>query len=95
MEDKALNVVNGQDAQQKVSDVEFFGNPDTWMLVCKASSKEQGWMKSTKVLNIPGCGCFLQVTTQQGNQISEAVTWAPRVQAHKDRDGFVHFSYIG
>lgn len=78
--EKSLDVVNSADLAKKVSDVVVFGNPDTWMLLCKASSKEQGWMKSTKVMNVP-TGVILQVSTQQGQSVAEAVTYVPGVVA--------------
>jgi len=36
-------------------------------LLCKASSEKEGWMKSTKAMEIPQVGCVVQVTTQQLN----------------------------
>jgi hypothetical protein len=59
------------------SDVKFWGNGDTFQLISKASSESEGWMKSTKAMEIPGVGCVIQVTTQQGGQIAEALTFAP------------------
>jgi hypothetical protein len=86
-EDKSLDVTSSKDFPDKVSDVEVFGNPDLWQLVCKASSEKQGWMKSTKVLEIPDSGCVVQVTTQQGDQVAEAVTFVPWVRLKRDGDG--------
>lgn len=73
---KTLNVESTSDAKAKILDVEVKGNSDMWHLVCKASSKEQGWMKSTKVLPLPH-GVVLQVSTQQGGNVAEAVTYIP------------------
>ena len=28
-------------------------------------------------MEVPGLGCLVQVTTQQGNYIAEALTWVP------------------
>lgn len=75
---KTLNVTSSKDLKEKVSDVEIYGNPDTFTLICKASSKEQGWMKSTKAMQV-GNTVVLQVTTQQRNPdgsyaIAEALT---------------------
>lgn len=83
-EPKALSVTNVRDAETKVSDLKVFGDGDTWLLLCKASSYKQGWMKSTKVMNVPG-GCVVQVTTQQRNldgsyAIAEALTYVPGVK---------------
>lgn len=76
---KSLGIKNVQEAKDKIKDLEVFGDGDTWVLLCKASSEEQGWMKSTKVMNVPG-GCVIQVTTQQGDSIAEALTYVPGVQ---------------
>ena len=54
-----------------------FGNPNAWTLLNKAWNKREKWMKSTKVLNIPMLGCLVQVSTQQGDNIAEAVTFVP------------------
>jgi hypothetical protein len=79
--EKTLDNVNIADAQTKVSDIKVFGDGDMWQLLCKASSESQGWMKSTKAMQLPG-GCLVQVTTQQGGQVSEAVTFVPGVKIH-------------
>lgn len=57
-------------------DVKVVGNPDIWHLVCKASSQKQGWMKSTKVMQIRN-GCVIQVSTQQGHHVAEALSFIP------------------
>ncbi|MCP4183694.1 MAG: hypothetical protein GY761_10305 [Hyphomicrobiales bacterium] len=54
-------------ARQNVADIKVVGNGDSFRLLCKASSDNEGWMKSTKVMEIPGVGCLVQVTTQQRN----------------------------
>ena len=76
---KTVNVVNSDDVKKKVSDVEIFGNPDTFQLICKASSKNEGWMKSTKAMEVPGRGCIIQVSTQQGDNVAEAICFVPDV----------------
>lgn len=83
MTEKTLDVTCINDAKDKVSDIEVFGNGDTFKLINKASSKSQGWMKSTKGINT-GKGCVIQVTTQQKNPdgsyaIAEALTYVPDV----------------
>jgi hypothetical protein len=89
--EKTLDVVNIDDAKQKVSDVVVFGNGDLFQLICKASSKEQGWMKSTKAMQTPH-GCIVQVTTQQKNMdysysLAEALTFVPGVSIKTDENG--------
>jgi hypothetical protein len=84
MSDKALDVTSVADATQgKVSDIKVVGNGDTFRLLCKASSKEQGWMKSCKAMEVPG-GCVVQVTTQQGDNVAEALTFVPGVKIEDD-----------
>ena len=86
-EDKTLDVTSSKDFPDKVSDVKVFGNPDLWQLVCKASSEKQGWMKSTKALEIPDYGCIVQVTTQQGDHPAESITFVPGVRLKRDGKG--------
>lgn len=71
---KALNTTNMDQARQAANDIEVFGDPGMWICICKASSKKQGWMKSTKVMNLP-FGCIMQTTTEFRN-VSGEVTVA-------------------
>jgi hypothetical protein len=78
---KDLNISEVRQAKDNISDLNVYGDGDTFRLLCKASSQEQGWMKSTKVCNVPG-GCIVQVTTQQRNpdgsySCAEALTYVP------------------
>jgi hypothetical protein len=82
MTEKTLNNTNMTDLANNVSDVQLHGDPGAWVCVCKASSKEQGWMKSTKAMNIQGLGVLVQVSTQQGNEVAEALTFIPRAQIY-------------
>ena len=89
MTDKTLDNVNIEDAKNKVSDIEVFGNGDAWELLCKASSKKEGWMKSTKTMRVGGNqgGLLVQVSTQQGDNVAEAITFVPRAYI---MDGKIH-----
>lgn len=83
MDTKDLTMTRVADAPTKVPDMEVYGDGDTFALLCKASSKSQGWMKSTKVCNVAQ-GCIVQVTTQQRNPdgsyaVAEALTYVPNV----------------
>lgn len=71
---------------QNVSDLNIFGNGDMFKLLSKASSKKEGWMKSTKAMFINGVGCIVQVTTQQGNNVAEAVCFVPGVCIGEEAD---------
>lgn len=84
---KTLNNTTANQAKDQVSDITFWGNGDTFKLISKASSKKEGWMKSTKAMEIFGVGCVVQVTTQQGDNVSEAVTFVPRVKIFEMKDG--------
>lgn len=82
MTEKTLDNTNIAEAKQNVTDIKVVGDGDMFKLLCKASSVDQGWMKSTKACEIPGVGCIVQVTTQQKNpdgsySVAEAVTFVP------------------
>ena len=74
-------------ATDNVKDIKFWGNGDTFKLISKASSKAEGWMKSTKAMEIVGVGCVIQVTTQQGDKVAEALTFVPGVRINELPDG--------
>ncbi len=84
---KTLNAKSEADAKAKVSDIEVVGNGDLWQLLCKASSKAQGWMKSAKAMEIPNLGCVVQVTTQQGDNVAEALAFVPMARVVDDVNG--------
>lgn len=84
MDEKSLGNTDINGARKNVRDIVVFGDGDMFKLLCKASSESEGWMKSTKAMEIPGVGCVVQVTTQQKNgnnsySISDAVTFVPGV----------------
>ena len=87
---KTLHNSTASEATKNVKDIIFWGNGDLWKLISKASSKSENWMKSTKAMVIP-TGCLVQVTTQQGNNVAEAITYVPdaAIEEHKDEDGNV------
>ena len=88
---KTVNNTNQTEAIKNVVDVQVFGNTDTFKLIYKASSKSENWMKSTKAMQIDNLGCVVQVTTQQGNNVSEALTYVPnaKIKEIKDSEGKV------
>ena len=85
--EKTLGNTDVNGASKNVSDLVVFGNGDTFKLICKASSQAEGWMKSTKAMEIEGVGCVIQVTTQQGNQIAEALTFVRGVRIQEFYNG--------
>lgn len=86
MNDKTLDNTTASQAKDKVKDIQFWGDGDMWKLICKAWSKEEGWMKSTKAMQIPRVGCLVQVSTQQDDIVSEAVTFVPGVMIKEELD---------
>lgn len=81
MKEKQLDISEVKEAKDNISDLKVYGDGDTFRLLCKASSNEEGWMKSTKVCNVWN-GCIVQVTTQQRNpdgsySCAEALTFVP------------------
>lgn len=89
---KTLDNTDIAEVRKNVSDVEVFGNGNTFRLLCKASSQKQGWMKSTKVMDVFN-GCVIQVTTQQRNPdgsycIAEALTYVPEVNFNMLREHY-------
>ena len=76
---KTLHNSDVSGAKENVPDLITFGNGDLFTLLSKASSKKEGWMKSTKAMEIEGVGCLVQVTTQQGDNVAEALVFVPGV----------------
>ena len=77
---KTLHNSDVSGAKKNVSDLKIFGDGDTFKLLCKASSHSENWMKSTKAMQVSNIGCVVQVTTQQGSQVAEALTFVPNVK---------------
>lgn len=88
---KTLNNTDTNGAKKQVSDLQVWGEGDTFKLISKASSVEEGWMKSTKAMQIGNLGCVVQVTTQQYDKIAEALTFVPgaKIEETKDKDNNV------
>lgn len=90
---KSLNNTSVEDLKKTSKDVEVFGDGNLFQLLSKASSKSQGWMKSTKAMEIDSVGCVVQVTTEfrdaNGNvtNVAEAVTFVPGVRIEEDYNG--------
>jgi hypothetical protein len=76
---KTLHNSTVSGASKNVQDLNVVGNGDMFKLLCKASSNAEGWMKSTKAMEIPDVGCIIQVTTQQNDNVAEAVVFVPGV----------------
>jgi hypothetical protein len=84
--EKSLGNTTASQAKDNVKDIVFWGNGDTFKLISKASSKNEGWMKSTKAMQVGDKGCVVQVTTQQGSDVAEALTYVPGASIFEDVD---------
>jgi len=89
---KTLHNSDVSGARKNVKDIKVVGNGDMFQLLCKASSEDEGWMKSTKACEIPSVGCLVQVTTQQRNpdrsySVAEALTFVPNAMIVNDEYG--------
>lgn len=87
---KTLHNSDVSGARKNVKDISVVGNGDMFRLLCKASSQNEGWMKSTKACDVNG-GCIVQVTTQQRNEdgtyaVAEALTYVPGVTIVNDEN---------
>lgn len=76
-EKKKLDITDVKGAKKNIPDLKVFGEGDIFRLISKASSEAGGWMKSTKAMEVPGLGCVIQVSTQQGDNVAEALTFVP------------------
>jgi len=74
---KQANTKNTNDVKELDNEVKIIGNPDLWKLISKVFSDQHQWMKSTKAMNIEGRGVLVQVSTQLGDQVAEALTFIP------------------
>lgn len=87
---KSLGNTCANGATKNVKDIVFWGDGDLFKLISKASSQNEGWMKSTKAMDV-GNGCVVQVTTQQRNHdgsyaVAEALTFVPMVSLYEEKD---------
>ncbi len=81
--DRALDNEDMVTASASTPDMKVSGNPGAWVLVCKASSQSQGWMKSTKAMDVPH-GVLVQVTTEHRHNgiavaCAEALSYLPGI----------------
>jgi hypothetical protein len=88
---KTFNNTSFADVEKNVLDVRKVGNGDMFLVLCKASSEAEGWMKSTKAMAVRG-GCVVQTSTQQMNPdgsyaVAEALVFVPNVEIIDDVDG--------
>lgn len=89
---KTLHNSTVSKAKNNVPDLRVYGNGDIFRLISKASSETEGWMKSTKAMEMPALGCLVQVTTQQGDQVAEALAFVPGARIAEDEKGNLYLT---
>lgn len=85
---KQLNFtkMDKSEAKDNIKDLIIWGKIDIWKLLYKATSITEDWIESTKALEIENKGVVIQVTTQQGTNITNNITFVPGVKIHDLRD---------
>lgn len=84
---KPVSNTNPEEAKASIPDLKLHGNPNIWVCISKASSEEQGWMRSTKAMCVTGLGVLVQVSTEILGIPSEALTFIPGASILKNTDG--------
>lgn len=82
VEEKTLTSTTPEETKETGTVLE--GAADKWLCIAKAYNEKEGWMKTTKAMQVGAAGCLIQVTTQQKNKdgtwaVAEAVCFAERV----------------
>lgn len=78
--EKTLDVVDAATLVEKVKDVSIYSNcVSDWVTLHKVSSESEGWFKSTKALDLK-TGVLIQVTTQHGDNVAEALQYCHGVK---------------
>ena len=72
-------------------DVEKIGRDGLFQLICRTSSKKEGWSKTTRAMTIRS-GCLIQVSTTNNGNMAESLVYIPNVTIQKDDNGN---NYIG
>ena len=85
---KTLSNTKASGAKENVRDIQFYGEGDAFKCISKAWSIAEGWMKSTKAMNVPG-GVLVQVSTQQGEHVAEALTFVAGTRVEPDGDFYI------
>lgn len=84
---KTLDSSDVSQAVDNVRDIKFAGEPYAFKLLSKAWSDAEGWTKSTKAMNVPH-GVIVQVSTQQGDSVAEAVVMIPGARVVPTEEGY-------
>lgn len=82
--ERTLDNTTVSQARDTVPDLKVFGDGNLFKLISKASSQREGWMKSTKAMEIPKVGVVIQVTTQFHDRVAEALVFVPGVMIQEN-----------
>jgi hypothetical protein len=74
MTSKVTNIADPKGASW---DLKTWGNADTWKLIRKSESPGGEWFTNTEAMAIPNVGVVIRVTTQQENNVAEALQFVP------------------
>lgn len=78
MTERVLDTAPNNPASQAIADLKTTGTKDLFRLISKASSKEMGFMRSTKAMDT-GDGVLVQVSTLHRGVPAESVAFVPGV----------------
>lgn len=89
---KTFTNTSAEDVKANVPDVKFYGDPDAWKLIVKAYSQKEGWMHSTKALEVDRVGVVIQTLSQQRNPdgtygLCQATVFLPGVRIFEETIG--------
>ena len=86
MADRTLSTTR---QSENPSSVITHGNTDAWVCICKAHNPDEDWMRSTKAMEIRGCGVLVQVSTYDKGQVAEALSFIPKARIDHDKKQYV------
>ena len=78
MAEKSLGNTDINGTRKNVPDVVVYGDGDTFALWLKASSQSEGWLKSSKVANVPG-GCLVQTEIRKNIPMNTRISHPKRM----------------
>jgi hypothetical protein len=67
--------------------IETIGVPESFELLCKSTMPAHSIVRAVFAYEIPGMGCLVQVSSKDGNQIAEALTFVSGVKIVGDING--------
>lgn len=92
---RELNNTSLETARANVPDMLVHGDPNAWICIAKASSKAEGFMASTKVMNLPN-GALIESLRREYAEasgfpsvaVSVALAYVPDLNVHKEGDRY-------